>query len=160
MFGRLDMLHFDTTKILNKGIYSGHHGFPLLGQQYERRHASATPLPTHLISQHFLFLQGGCIQTCKPSCALFFLLPSYLNLPLYLPRTQIKLVGSFLSLSSWSSIKLELFEQVLITYSKTSNLKHGMAQLELLSHTSRQQWHFDWPLSWSFFGVHFNSFFF
>lgn len=73
---------------------------------------------------------------------LFFLLPSYLSLPLWLPRAQIKQLGSFLSLSTQSSVKLELFEQVLPFQSTACNLKHGEAQLELLDHPANQQWQF------------------
>ena len=84
----------------------------------------------------------GALGLADPDNFLFFLLPSYLSLPLCLPRAQIKQLGSILSLFNQSSAKLELFEQVFSLQSRTGNLKHGMAQLELLDHPSRQQWHF------------------
>ena len=63
----------------------------------------------------------GAFGLANPGCPLFFWLPSYLSLPLSLPRAQIKQLGSLISLHIYSSAKLELFGQIFILYFTTAN---------------------------------------
>ena len=60
----------------------------------------------------------------------FFWLPSYLNLPLFLPRTQIKQLGSFISLPSLVICQAWPVWTCIILYSATSNLNMAWSRLD------------------------------
>ena len=66
----------------------------------------------------------------------FFLLSSYINLHLFLPRARIKQLGSFVSLPIYKSAKIKLFGLQLTENSSkmVNSSKFGI-----------QQWHLDWP---------------
>ena len=89
-----------------------------------------------------MFLHGGCTWTCKPSCAfsfsLAFLLIFYLELPLLLPRPQIKQLGTFFLYLTTLSAKIELFGQTSFS-NLQQKLKYGMIQIRLLDHPSKIQ---------------------
>ena len=67
-----------------------------------------TTYPAYLPSIFSSFCMGA-LGLADPDWPFFFLLSSYLNLHLFLPRAQIKQLGSFVSLPTYSSSKLELF---------------------------------------------------
>ena len=74
-------------------------------------------LPTQLFCLTFSFLLGGCTWTCKPFvCPFllhwFFAFISYLILPLFLPRPQIKQLGTLVSLPGYWSAKIKQFGQI------------------------------------------------
>ena len=64
-----------------------------------------------------------------------FLLIAYLVLPLFLPRPQIKQLGTLASLPNYWSAKIKQFGQTSFSILQ-QKLKHGMIQIRLLDHPS------------------------
>ena len=78
---------------------------------------SATPSTYPTSSPNILFLLGGCTWTCKPFVCPFLLhwlfsFISYRRLPLFLPRPQIKQLGTLVSLPGYWSAKIKQFGQI------------------------------------------------
>ena len=74
-----------------------------------------TTYPTYLPSIFSSFCMGA-LGLADPDYPFFFWLPSYLNVPLYHPGAQIKLLSTLSSLLIYKSAKIKLFGQIFILY--------------------------------------------
>ena len=74
-----------------------------------------TTYPAYLPSIFSSFCIGA-LGLADPDYPFLFLLSLYLSLHLFLPRAQIKQLGSFVSLSIYKSAKIELFGQIMTLY--------------------------------------------
>jgi len=105
----------------------------------ERDNISATPstYPTSSPNIFYSFLEGA-LGLANPLNAfsfhwLFAFIP-YLIQPLFLPRSQIKQLGTLASLPSYWSAKIKQFGQISFSILQHGNWKHGMIQIRLLNH--------------------------
>ena len=79
--------------------------------------SETTKLPTQ--PTYLAFFSSFCIGAlglADPDNPFLFLLSLYLSLNLFLPRAQIKQLGSFVSLPTYKSAKIKLFGQMMILY--------------------------------------------
>ena len=64
--------------------------------------------------------------------------------PLFLPRSQIRQLGTFVSLPIYWSAKIKQFGQISFSILQHGNWKHGMIQIRLLDHPSKLSSYQNW----------------